>query len=515
MILDLVKTILATALDTMLLYPSPVRDIPKSPKSPRKSFHEHPRTSKPTLKSLGNEVVEAFTSQIESRRMSTMSARLQRRYLEKMRNSTECMLPSYNHTLPTGRERGTTLAVDLGGSTLRIALIELSGRSEGATGSRIIHMSVSTITNAVRRLPGCSFFDWMADKIVAVLQECPQYRNGGTEDPLPVGLSWSFPVEQTSPSGGKVQGMGKGFCCAQETVGRDLGQLITGACLARGVHLRIDALVNDSCATLLSRAYSDPCTSMSLILGTGTNMAIHLPTSSLGPSKLDVRQREWLAQAEKVTINTELSMFGKGILPASRWDDLLNRNHALPNFQPLEYMTTGRYLGEILRLIIVEATERAGLFNGHLPSCLREEYSLDTTVLAMIERDNPHASTMAPFLKRTWNLDTCPSATEMAFLRVVTTSISKRAAAFIATAIHALWVVERQACGVEKPSKTMIACNGSVIERYPGFRRRCQDYIAEIIECDSNVYLRDSEVMLQIAGDAAIIGAAVAVMARN
>lgn len=497
----------------MMLYPTIVCDMTKSH---RRSAYMSSRPTKSNLKSLGYEVVEAFTAHLEPRRMSALSARLQRRYAEKMRSSKECMLPSFNHTLPTGQERGTYLALDLGGSTLRIALIELDGRSKGRAGSRVLHMSVCQINNAIRRLPGSSFFDWMADKIVCMLEECPFYSDGGSNHPLSVGLSWSFPVEQISPKRGKVQGMGKGFCCSEQTIGRDLGGLIVSACLDRGVHLQIDALVNDSCATLLSRAYSDPCTSMSLILGTGTNMAIHLPVSSLGSSKLEGRQEKWLSEAEQVTVNTELSMFGKGILPETRWDDILNRNHTLPNFQPLEYMTTGRYLGEILRLIIVEAVEKAGLFDGRLPSCLQEAYSLDTTILATIEEDTFNTGKSAAYLEKTWNMDIAPSATEMVFLRLAASSISRRAAAYIATAIHALWVVERKASGATEASRTTIACNGSVIERYPGFRRMCQDYIADIIECDTDECLRNSEIVLQMAGDAAILGAAVAVaMAKD
>ena len=498
-------------IDAMLLYPALVRDVSTSP---RKSCHDVLRSNRPSLNSLGQEVVELFTAHLKPQRMSLMSARLQRRYLEKLHVSTECMLPSYNHTLPTGQETGTCLALDVGGSTLRVALIELGGKSQGAGGLKIVHMSTSPIDDVVRRLSGTSFFDWMAKRIASILAECP-VKNGRNVEPLPVGISWSFPVEQTSPRGGKVQGMGKGFCCAQATIGQDLDALVVAACHGQGLNLRVDALINDSCATLLSRAYFEPSTSMSLILGTGTNMAVHLPVSCLGPSKLQGRDAEWMSQAEKVTINTELSMFGKGILTETRWDDRLNRNHVLPNFQPLEYMATGRYLGEILRLIIVEAVDTADLFNGHLPSSLQEPYSLDTSLLAVVESDNtPNLVKSAAYLQKAMSLNAAPSATEMAFLRVVVESVSRRSAAYMAIAIHALWVVERKASSkTVEPSRTTIASNGSVIEKYPGFRSRCQDYIAEMIECDGSTEqeLQGSEVILQVANEAAILGAAVAV----
>jgi hexokinase len=490
----------------MLLYPSFAQEV----LSPRMPFHHVLRSSQPTLKSLGLEVVELFTAPITPQRMCRMSAKLQQRYLEKLKVGPECMLPSFNHTLPNGREAGTYLALDVGGSTLRVALVELCPESQGAERLKIVHWSISPINDAVRRLPGASFFGWMAERIAEMLTDCPGH-NGRSAQPLPVGLSWSFPVEQTSPQGGNIQGMGKGFCCAQATVGRDLGELIAAACRDHGLNLRVDALINDSCATLLSRAYVESSTSMSLVLGTGANMAVHLPVSCLGGSKLQERHATWLSQAEMVTINTELSMFGKDILPTSRWDDLLNKSHVLPDFQPLEYMTTGRYLGEILRLIIAEAVETANLFEGHFPSALEEQYSLDTLLLAVVEGDeSPNLAKSSAYLQKTLGMDSAPSAADMRFLRLIVQSISKRAAAYVAVAMHALWAVKRKLIP-EDSSRTTIACNGSVIEKYPGFRSRCQAYISEMIKCEGGGRRQDSEVVLELAGEAAIFGAAVAV----
>ena len=495
------------ATDAMLLYPSIVRELSDSP---RKLCHNVLISSQPTLKSLGQEVADLFTAPIYSQRMSRMSRTMQRRYLEKLRVGTECMLPSFNHTLPRGHEAGTYLALDVGGSTLRVALVELYGRSMGVDAVKILQMSVSPVNDVVRRLPGALFFDWMAEKVADMLANCSQHNGRGAEA-LPVGLSWSFPVEQTSPRAGRIQGMGKGFCCAKATMGRDLGELIVAACRNQGLNLRIDALINDSCATLLSCAYLAPSTSMSLILGTGTNMAVHLPVSCLGTSKLQDREATWLSQAEKVTINTELSMFGKDILPKTRWDVSLNRSHVLPDFQPLEYMTTGRYLGEILRLIIAEAVGTAGLFQGRFPSSLEEPYSLDTELLAIIEDDqSSNLTKSAAYLQSTLGLYSTPSPAEMRFLRQAVQSISDRAAAYMAVAIHAIWAVERKVT-TKKASRTTIACNGSVIEKYPRFRSRCQAYISDIIDCDAEGSPRDAEVVLEMADEAAIVGAAVAV----
>ena len=378
-------------------------------------------------------------------------------------------------------------------------------------------MSVSPIDESVRRLEGTLLFDWMAEKIEAMLAEGSETCGYGDEA-LPVGLAWSFPIEQTSLRGGKIQGMGKGFHTSHTVIGQDLGNLIVAACHRRGLNLYVNAIVNDSSAALLCRAYSEPTTSMSLILGTGTNAAVYLPVSCMGAGKFGLRDPAWYAQAEMVITNTELSMFGKGILPETRWDDHLNRSHKLPDFQPLEYMTTGRYLGELFRLIIAEAVDEAGLFDGVLPEPLRVPYSLDTTILAALEADNSaHLSRSGAYLEKLWCMTNSPSQSDLLFLRAVAEPISNRAAAYLAVALHALRTLQKDTyINPTTPSgtpKTSIACTGSVIEKYPNFRARCEGFIEAMITTgDPSFASFPTElVVLEVIDHAAIFGAAVAV----
>jgi hexokinase len=115
-------------------------------------------------------------------------------------------------------------------------------------------------------------------------------------------------------------------------------------------------------------------------------MAVVLPVTALAHAKFGSRPQSWHDQAKHVLVNTEFSMFGKDILPTTRWDDYLNKTHTLPDFQPLEYLIGGRYLGEIVRLILVEAIQTHGLFNGRFPEQFLEPYTLETSTLAAIER---------------------------------------------------------------------------------------------------------------------------------
>lgn len=179
--------------------------------------------------------------------------------------------------------------------------------------------------------------------------------------------------------------MGKGFLASNGLVGQDLGEIIQSSCRKRGFNVELSAIVNDSTAALLSQAYINSSTRFSLILGTGVNVAVHLPVSTVGRSKFGMRPDGWFERASHVIINTELGMFGKQVLPFTRWDTLLNASHPKPDFQPLEHFVSGYYLGEICRLALVEAIDCAGLFGGIVPQSLLLPYSLDTETLSMIE----------------------------------------------------------------------------------------------------------------------------------
>lgn len=155
--------------------------------------------------------------------------------------------------------------------------------------------------------------------------------------------------------------------------------------MKQSLNVRLDAIINDGAATLLTRAYEDPATRLALILGTGTNMAAILPVTALARSKFGKRPQSWHDQARHVLVNTEFSMFGKDVLPTTRWDDHLNMMHMRPDFQPLEYLIGGRYMGEITRLILLEAIQTKGLFDGQFPEHFLEPYALETSIMAAIQ----------------------------------------------------------------------------------------------------------------------------------
>lgn len=412
-------------------------------------------------------------------------------------SSTTNMLPSFIHTLPSGTECGSILALDLGGSTLRVALVELDGRRRRP---QILDMHTYAVGDDVKTLGMDDFFDWIVERIHLLIQRTktnsPQVRDWHAK--LRMGVAWSFPIHQTSVNTGLLMGMGKGYRVSEQMQGRDILSCFEAAFLRKGLDISLDAVINDTIATLVSHSYTNPATNVGLILGTGCNAAVACPLSSLGPCKLSDRPAEWLAQAQSVIVNTELSMFGTGILPATRWDRKLAAASDIPGFQPFEEMVSGRYLGEICRLAVLDAVEGSGMFGGVLPSGMESRWGLETTTLSVIEEDqSPLLANASQFFHSIYSSSNATTA-DMRLLRRICVAVSTRAAALVAASLISLATVAKLSGDI------CVSFCGSVMEKYPRFRERVQAFLDQ---------LAPHRILLEPTGESGVLGAAMAVAA--
>jgi hexokinase len=246
LMLDFWQGLLA-ALERIAMLPSLLHPALPSLSS-RKRVRDALRTYDRTMDDLLREVQRLLEAPLEPSQLLRMSTQLQEQFSPKLQDSDICMLPSYNDKLPTGLEMGTYLALDVGGSTFRIALVELNGRQPGTKNMRIVTMKSYKIDEKVRQRSGTQFFDWMAEKIQQALAD-PQLQLSASTKTFPMGLAWSFPVEyvqlyhswvlslilfrQTSIRSANLLDMGKGFRATEGLLGQDLSELIMAPCRQR------------------------------------------------------------------------------------------------------------------------------------------------------------------------------------------------------------------------------------------------------------------------------------------
>ena len=115
-----------------------------------------------------------------------------------MISSPQCMLPSFNYELPTGQEQGKYLAIEVGGSNLRMGLVDLNKRGNGLdldSHYTITETMCFSIDMAVLQLKEYQFFDWMAERIGEMLNKLL------IKATLPMGIAWSFPIESVQTMG--------------------------------------------------------------------------------------------------------------------------------------------------------------------------------------------------------------------------------------------------------------------------------------------------------------------------
>jgi hexokinase len=187
---------LLAALGSLIMLPSVAHTIIPKLLSPKKLYNVVVSpTEAQTMEDFLAEAKRLLESPLQHAALLEASARMRDAYKQKMHDpKAACMLPSYNHTLPTGEERGTYLALDVGGSTFRVALVELRGKSLGRESMQIVKMISYKIDEPIRGLKGRAFFDWMAERIEKTLEDPVVKAHHGSQT-LPMGLAWSFPIK--------------------------------------------------------------------------------------------------------------------------------------------------------------------------------------------------------------------------------------------------------------------------------------------------------------------------------
>lgn len=335
--------------------------------------------------------------------------------------------------------------------------------------------------------------------------------------------------------------------------------------------LKIVAITNDTIATLTSLAYSvkslpNSRVAAGIIVGTGVNATIPMKFSDLGTEKV-AHVKRGDSEATETVINTEITISGAcGPLKdvTTDWDRQLDAACARPGFQPLEYMTGGRYIGELVRIVFYDYMTKAHqppLDPAQLPATIVHSYSFTTTfVSAVVARARTDAE-LAGELKRripppessNWGWTTHAAGA----LRKIAHLVQVRSAGLIAAATvgllnatgeialskpasstaeyettesdsrptsprskgKTLGVLERSrrdglspAPGTTAwkagPEEIVIAYTGGIIQHYPNFKEQCQRFIDRLV-MRAGVQDGGKSVFLREARDGGIIGAGV------
>ncbi|RKF54204.1 Hexokinase [Golovinomyces cichoracearum] len=401
------------------------------------------------------------------------------------------MNPTWCMSFPTGEETGKFLALDMGGTNLRICEITLTDeRCEFD-----ILQSKYKIPEELKTGSAEELWEYVAD----CLKQFIESNHENTDSYLPLGFTFSYPASQDYIDHGVLQRWTKGFDI-DGVEGKNIVPMFEAAIAKKGVPIKLTALINDTTGTLIASAYTDTEVKIGCIFGTGCNAAYMEDCGSI-PKLAHLN----LPPDTPMAINCEWGAFDneRKCLPYTPFDMIIDKDSPRPGQQAFEKMIAGLYLGELFRLVLVDLHDNKDIhiFQNQNIEKLRRAYTLDSSFLSMVEEDpwENLSETQELFLNKLSLRTTLP---ELELIRRLAELIGTRAARLSACGVAAI--------AIKKGYKTChVGADGSVFNKYPHFKTRGAQALREILDWPAKKNPKDEDpIEILAAEDGSGVGAA-------
>ncbi|CAH1763097.1 6402_t:CDS:2 [Entrophospora sp. SA101] len=355
------------------------------------------------------------------------------------------MVPSYISRLPTGSETGIYLAMGLSGTTLKLTVVKLLSRGE----TEIEHDRELKIPDDLKVGTVDNLFDWIALNV------------------------------------------------------KDLELL--------GVKIQIVAIVDDVVGVLVANAYKDQNTIISAIIDDFRTNAACICTSSSIIKETQSHQRH---VPEYMIVNTEWGSIGTEFLPFIKYDKILSSQHQKQyngtsgsRRRPFEQMIAGVYLGELVRLTIVDYVKVFNLFDGVSPTGMDIPYSFSSLLMSEIESDqSSEKSDSLNALLNNFEFSKKPSKEDLQTVHRIIKSYSRRSAQLFAIAIASLIKLQcPEFPSVER--NVVVAVDGSIYHNHYEYSNRTSKFLRDF----QNIQ-KDEKIKLSPIKDGSCTGAALIAM---
>ncbi|KAF4123989.1 hexokinase [Geosmithia morbida] len=401
------------------------------------------------------------------------------------------MNPTWVMSFPDGYETGTFLALDMGGTNLRVCQITLTDQK-----------SEFDIIQSKYRMPE-ELKTGLSDELWGYIADClyqfleTHHGDCNKIDTIPLGFTFSYPATQNYIDEGILQRWTKGFDIAN-VEGHNVVPMFEAALKKRGVPIRLTALINDTTGTMIASAYTDPKVKLGCIFGTGCNAAYMEDIGSI-PKLAHLN----LPADTPMAINCEWGAFDNEhkVLPRTDYDIAIDRDSPRPGQQAFEKMISGLYLGEIFRLVLLDLHDNHHIFEGQDVSALRKAYSLDASFLSAIEED-PFENLQETYDIFSGRLSIVCTCHELELIRRLAELIGTRAARLSACGVAAV-------CKKKDYKECHVGADGSVFNKYPHFKARGAQALREILDWPEKKNAKaEDPVEILAAEDGSGVGAA-------
>ncbi|UZJ53788.1 hypothetical protein CBS101457_003108 [Exobasidium rhododendri] len=383
------------------------------------------------------------------------------------------MIPSFVTGVPDGTEKGTYLALDLGGTNLRVCEVVLNG-----DGTFKMTQEKYKLSDEIKRGKSKDLFMYIAKSVEHFVKH---KASASEEEELHLGFTFSFPVEQTAIDRGTLIRWTKGFD-APDALGVEVVGLLQSCLDEIKVKVKITCLVNDTVGALLAHGYQSKGPALlGSIFGTGTNGAYVEEREKI--IKLEIED-PMKPKPDFMIINAEWGGFDdeRTCLPVTKYDNKVDRQALRPRHHAFEKMISGMYLGELTRIVYIHLIDTLVLFSGYSSERLNAQYGFDTAYMSAIMEDKTSNSEVnsatRKILTEVMKIDkNFISEGDIAVVKRVCHFVGRRAARLSAVAVAA--VIQHRLGSEVKPVN--VGVDGSVVEFLPGFLDMLKEALAEML----------------------------------
>ncbi|KAF2226668.1 hexokinase [Elsinoe ampelina] len=400
------------------------------------------------------------------------------------------MNETWVHGFPSGKEKGSFLTIDLGGTNIRICWITLTGER----GGHKIEQHSYRLPDDIKTGTAEKLWSFIADSLKAFIDD--QELEGSKDKPLQLSFTFSYPLSQSSIDHGKLQTWTKGW----DVKGVE-GEDLVKALQERSLPVHLIAIVNDTTGAMIASAYNDPATIIGAIFGTGCNAA-YMERLSRIPKLASHPTAKSLPQDTPMAINCEYGAFDASlqVLPCTPYDKQIDADSPRPGEQRFEKLSAGLYLGEIFRLALLDLHQKHKFLPDQNLASKKlgtTPYALDTAVLSAIEDDaSPALTESRNLLKKDFEVSV--SESDMKKLLRLAIAIATRGARLCACGVAAI-------CTMTDTKEGNVAADGSVANKHPRFKARWAQALGEILDWKGG----EQPIKLTSAEDGSGVGAAV------
>ncbi len=371
--------------------------------------------------------------EVDSQKMLNIAMLFKETMEKTLAGETTClkMLPSFIGK-PTGKEKGTFMTIDMGGTNLRCTKFSIEDghfKNLGEIKAKLINKEkdydLTKVDTTAEQL-----FGFMADSINSLIDG---------EEKLYLGNTFSFPCKQLGINEAYLIYWTKEIATSG-VEGSNINKLLAEALKAKNINVEPVAILNDTVGTLLVAMYSYQEADIGSIMGTGHNTCY--------------LEKKHPLNGGKMIVNIESGNYNVG-LPVTKYDEIIDKNSQLPGAQMLEKMVSGYYMGYLVREILLDLYKNNELFiNTDIDT--KEFFGQNFNAL-MVENFILYPS-------KTEEQYSC-SREDAENIRKVAMAVLKRTVRLVASSF--LGILFHQHGGTDINEKHVIAIDGTIYEKMP------------------------------------------------